>query len=297
MRDRRYSLVLGAVLTATASCRDSAAPVRELGVSAMLEHTTTENRDPPATDERQPGVAISARRFELRSPSPATIIAIAVGHGDLVREGDVLAILDGSDAKAELSIAESELRALVRERSSALLQAKVVRRRRAVVESLHRDGFAPAETVESAELDVDHAAADVERIDARIVALQARIARLRALVEERQLRSPMTGVVADRSVDAGAFVTTSTAILRLVSEHADVVRFAIAPEARSAWARGQRLEVRSTTFTRLTGAIVQSVAPEVDPAANQLFVDATLDDRETLPIGLAVWVLPEGSDQ
>jgi len=294
MRDRSLVVMLGAVLVATASCRGATAPeLQPREVTPVRMASAVED----GVGARRPGVAISARRLELRAPSSATIVGIEVGHGDLVREGDVLATLDSADAQAELSIADAELRALQRERSSARLEAKVTRRRHAAVETLHGDGFAPADTVESAELEVDQAAAEVDRIDARIEALQARIARLRTLVEEHQLRSPMTGVVADRMVDAGAFVTTSTTILRLVSEHADLVRFAIDPEDGSEWTRGQRVDVRSSAWTPLTGAVVQSIAPEVDPATNQLFVDATLDDTDTLPVGLAVWVLRKGVDR
>jgi multidrug efflux pump subunit AcrA (membrane-fusion protein) len=298
MRDLRRSLLpMIGMLGVTTGCPELAAEDPPLGDV----HTLTHELEAPRQDvfeakDRWPGVMLSTRRLEVRAPVSATIVEIALDHGDLVREGDVIAILDSGEAEAELAVADAELRALERERSSARVVSTVKRRRRDVAEALHGDGYAAADAVESARLDVDQAAAEVDLIDARVQALEARIARLRILVDERQLRSPMTGVVAGRMVDAGAFVSTSTTIVRLVSEHADRVRFAVDPEDRSAWKRGQRVEVWSTESVRLSGAVVHSIAPEVDPATNHVFVDAALDEPDALPLGLAVWVHPTGID-
>jgi multidrug efflux pump subunit AcrA (membrane-fusion protein) len=294
MRERLLRMVLVAAAVGPGSCGSSHAD------QERAQSVPTTRTSPPEVHshdrERHPGVALSARHFELRAPMSSRIAGIPVEHGDLVGEGDVLAILDSEDGRAELEVVQAELRAQQRAGASARAAWRVARRRQATLERLRGDGYAPAETVESAELAVEHAAAEVDGLEAGIQGLRARVARLRAVVDEHQLRSPMAGVVAERLVDVGAFVAPATTILRVVSEHADLVRFAVDPEDRGAWTRGRRVDVWSTASARLTGAVVQSIASEVDPATNLLFVDATVEDTNTLPVGLAVWVIPAGVD-
>jgi len=277
------------------ACGEAASSVPSDSAPAYVESETT-LRVASATTRGQPGVALSARQIEVRAPSTSTIVSVEVERGGHVRAGDVLVVLDSADAQADLRVATTDLRALERERSSARLAAKVARRRQAKIKTLHGEGYAAADGVEDADLDADQALAEVDRVDARIDALETKIRRLRTLVDEHRLRAPMDGVVADRHVDAGAVISPSATILRLISAHADRVRFAVAPEDGAEWAPGRRIEVRATDGQVIGTAMVQSTAPEVDPAANLLFVDATLDDPAKFPAGLAVWIRARGDD-
>lgn len=161
------------------------------------------------------------QKVELRPPVSATIAAMHVERGSVVRKGQLLVTLDASVEQAALAIARyrSVMEGAVRAAEARLNNASDKLRRR---DELLTQSFVSAQ-------DRDDAAAEARTAEADL--LQARdnreLARLEALqlaasVARFSLFSPIDGVVVDRLQNPGELTLTSdagTAVLRLAQIH------------------------------------------------------------------------------
>src|SRR5947199_2241412 len=144
-----------------------------------------------------------------------------------VTEGQVLARLDDSTAKAALRLAEAQAesaRKAVNENEVHLAQARLTLRR---VTDLKKSGIAT-------ESDVDLAKSDVDGTDARINALRGQVTVAERQIEVQQtdlantiIRAPFTGVAISKDAQPGEMVSpvsagggfTRTGICTIVDMH------------------------------------------------------------------------------
>lgn len=156
------------------------------------------------------GVVEPIRRVYVNSQLSAEVREVAVEEGDEVRAGALLARLDDRQLRAELAAAESahEVAAAAYERAAALLESGVVTR------------------------------AEYEQERTTLAAAEARLDQVRAQLEYTRIRSPIPGVVTERSVEVGNIVSpqtrlfalddVSTLVVRVRASEMDVVH--LAPE-------------------------------------------------------------------
>lgn len=263
--------------------------------TAVADARSQTEADSPTPFSTQPGVVLSRQEIDVRPPTSARVLEVSVHPGQRVAAGDVLARLDTREAEADLRVAKADLRALRAERKALRLSLDAAQRERETTAGLHERGVLSQHEADEAALKQGQARAALAGVDARIHGLEAQVAQVRADIQERELRAPIDGVVAGVPVAEGERVDPVTVVVRLVAADGMRVRFAVDPSARGEWRPGQPLQVRDPERVTDHPATVRSVAPEIDPAAHQVFVDATLDDPTTaLLVGLAVWVEPRG---
>ena len=157
------------------------------------------------------GYVTARRRATVSSKITGKVIEINVEEGMSVREGQILARLDDSTARAALALAQAQVeaaRSSLRESEVRLAEAKLTLGRR---EQLLKEGIAP-------QADVDQARAEVDSLIARIAA-----AREQVLVAERQvalqqtdldntiIRAPFAGVAISEDAQPGEMVSPVSA--------------------------------------------------------------------------------------
>ena len=111
---------------------------------------------------------------------------------------------------------------------------------------------------------------------------RARAAQLRQLRAETELRAPFEGIVAARYVDAGANVTATTRVVRLISSKPPFVRFAVPEKSRHNLTKGQKVRVEIDGEKRFMLATVVTIAPEIDGASRATIVEASLDRSDEM---------------
>lgn len=147
------------------------------------------------------------QRIEIRSPTNALIDKILVERGSAVRAGDTLVLLDGSVEREALAGAqqraesEAELRVA---RARADYAREKFRRR----EDLREQHYITAQDRDEAQAELRVAEAELALAvdNRRLAGIESR--RLDAVLKQRALKAPFSGVVTDRLQNPGELAFT-----------------------------------------------------------------------------------------
>ncbi len=150
---------------------------------------------------------------DVGSPVVGVIQSI-VKRGDRVRQGQVLAVLRNNVDRAALSVAQSRAAADADEKA-ALANYAFSKQRRERAEELVRKAFISKQALDQAiaEDEVAQQKLSQAREQRRVLAHEATLARQR--LEERNIRSPIDGIIVERYLTAGERVEEKP-LLRVV---------------------------------------------------------------------------------
>lgn len=272
-------LAMAAVAAVTlASCQkeeEAAAPPRPV-LSMVVAPSAL-----PGT--RFAGTVQAKVQAALGSRVAGRLVSRSVHVGDLVRKGDVLAVLDGTayelavrSARAELSSAEATLASAIatEERQKTLLQSNAAAR--AAVESAEQS----------------RAAADAGLIRARtaLVKAEEQLSYTRILAE-------FDGVVVATGAEVGQTVSPGETVVTVArpDERDAVVDI---PETAEAIAMGSRFTVSLQVNPAVTvKGVVREVAPSADAATRTRRVKIALEGPpDTVRLGTTITAELEGPD-
>lgn len=241
-----------------------------------------------------------ATQIDVGAKVPGRLDSLLVRLGDVVHEGQLLAVLDSPEIRARLAQAtsaraaaeamkdkadsgarEEEIRASrnlwQRAEHGAELAEKTMQR----VESLYRDGVVPAQKRDEAEAmhltardaaaaaraayDMALAGARIEDKDAA-AALEGQasgvVREVAYYLEETRIKAPMAGEVANLIVDPGELVATGYPVLSLVDLTDIWVTFNVREDDLPGLAMGQRIQVEVPALgNRKLDLTVSYIAP------------------------------------
>lgn len=184
---------------------------RERPIEVEVATVTERAAGAQATVLNASGYVTARRRATVSSKITGKVVEINVEEGMAVREGQVLARLDDSTARALLALAETQVEAArraVRENEVRLAEARLTLGRR---EQLRRDGIVT-------QAEVDQAQAEVDSIEARIAAAQQQVAVAESQVafqvtelDNTVIRAPFSGVAISKDAQPGEMVSPVSA--------------------------------------------------------------------------------------
>lgn len=148
------------------------------------------------------GTLRAVRRSTLRSEVAAKVSDVLVQEGQAVEEGSVLVVLDTEDLTSKL---EERLANL----ASAKAQLTLAAKNRETKLSLQMKGYAAQSTVDEVESAYRAAQANVR-------AMQAQVDLANKALDDAIVSAPMSGFVAERSVNPGDKVSVDGGLLTLV---------------------------------------------------------------------------------
>ncbi len=263
---RRWTAIAGAV--AVAACGKG-----EAGSSG--QGGTGGDGPPPMPVEvvaaRQDSVidAISAtgeieavQSIELRPEVDGRIVQILVREGQEVRQGAPLFRVDDAELKAQVARAEAD---------RDLARQALERTRQLVVENAS-------------------STADLERAEATARSTQAQLDLLQIRLDRTTIRAPFAGVVGQRLVSLGDYVTNSTRLVTLQTVNPQRVVFAVPERNASILRVGQEVVFRVAALPgrSFTGR-VDFVDPVVQLPARTILIKAVVSNpRRQLQPGMFV---------
>ena len=207
---------------------------------------------------------------DVGSKTVGYLDAVLVDRGDLVKKGQLLALVRPSELPDQLLSAKSAVSQA--QASAALARANLER----------AEALAPRGLVSQQELqNVSNAAAASQ---AQLSAAQAQLGVYATRLGETRLESPFDGVVVSRRLDPGALVGSGSGVVLTVAR-VDIVRVFVSVNERQApFVRvGQHAQVRFDAIPgRVFEAQVQRLAPSFDPLTRTLDAELQLPNPDRL---------------
>ncbi len=202
------------------------------------------------------GTVAAVRGVTVSADLPGVVDRIAFDSGLAVREGDVLAVLDTRQERAQLAAAEAQ-RDLARvnfDRIQGLLDERVVSR-----------------------AEFDRATADERQA-------KARVGEISAAIERKTIRAPFSGVLGLRHVNLGQYLSGGDAIVSLQSLNPIYVNFGVPQQAMAQVRAGRVVRVTAddragTAGTALQGRIT-AIDSVVDESTRNMQAQATLANAD-----------------
>jgi HlyD family secretion protein len=212
---------------------------------------------------------VSKVSFEVAS----VLASVTFDHGDSVKQGEVIALLDSAEQRARSAKAEAGLRAT----EAALARSHIVVQRQAAVlaqkeainnrqQELLGKGVAASEKAEETAKDVqvaksDHALAlaDVDVARSAVWTAKADLLREDVLLQKHTLRAPFDAIVVERHLEPGTAVKAGETVYTLV-DPLSIWGLAYVEEARAgAIAVGQpaRVRLRSRPGLEIAASVVR----------------------------------------
>ncbi|HZS11455.1 MAG TPA: efflux RND transporter periplasmic adaptor subunit, partial [Nitrospirales bacterium] len=145
------------------------------------------------------------------------IAKIHVDKGDLVKPNQLVVEIDHTDyihavnrAKANLAAARAD----VHRQEASIRNAELTLNR---MKALIKDQFVSQQDLDTAQVNYDVAVAQVESLRAQVNQLEVALQQAETNLAYSYIRSPFAGYVAERNLDAGAYVTGATPSTSTVS--------------------------------------------------------------------------------
>ena len=155
------------------------------------------------------GTVQPTTRVDISSELSGTLAAVEADFNDEVIEGQVLARLDSTNLKARLATAEAQLAAAGARLTQAEATATETAESWTSTHALDQRGLAVRSTVIAAKAAHDRALAAVEIARADLKLAEASLEEARTDLAKADIRSPITGIVLDRTAEKGMIVAAT----------------------------------------------------------------------------------------
>ena len=248
---------------------------------------------------------IEADQVDVATKYGGRIIAIYANEGDLVKPGQVLAVMDTAEEEALLeearaSIAQAEqsvreVEATIVQRESELKFAdQELERTRALVAKGHvsqQQADQKISTRDIAAAALEAAKARLKTTEQAVASAQAEVKRIKIQIDEATLKAPVTGRVLYRLAENGEVLGAGGKVLTLV-DLSDIYMTIFLPSAEAARVRfGAEARIKVDAAPgRVVPAVVTFVSPEAQFTPKQV---ETRDEREKLMFRVKVTIPSE----
>lgn len=240
---------------------------------------------------------ISLRETSVFSRVAGYLEAVTVRPGDMVRAGEIVAVVEHSQLDAQVQSAmaarrraDADLLSARADVDRAKAQLVVAQASFTRTSSLFNDGLISEQAVDDAKGQLQTAQANLDAAQAEVSVAEAGIEQAVAALQSAQLaqasatiRAPWAGIVVSRSLDPGAYVTTSggTPILSIADLDNVALLVNVTEADMQTVRRGAGAEIGVDAFPNRTfhGAVAR-IAGGVDPDTRTVQVEIDLDNHD-----------------
>ncbi|MEM9594606.1 MAG: efflux RND transporter periplasmic adaptor subunit [Acidobacteriota bacterium] len=254
-------LLLAALLTGCGGGDSSAAtaeappPTPLVATETVAEEAWRETVELSA--ELAPWAAVT-----VAAEAAGRVVELPIEHGDTVSAGQVVARLEAAGAEAELAQARARLASA---RASLTQAERDLERGRSLAGD---DGILSADELDRLRLALDTGSAAAKEAEAAVAVAEERLADL-------VVRAPFDGVVSERSVELGSWVSPGGAVARIVDRRRIKVHAAASPEDRVRLRLDLPTSLHTEAFPDLDfAASLRFLGQESDPATGTYLVEA-----------------------
>jgi len=293
-------LIAGLLMLISAGCEDKIEP----GTAAVERPTVT----------GRPTMEIGFTRTTLFHETVATVAAevestissrimgpvasISVNEGDMVKEGQLLMVIDSKDIDNKVAAAEAAYREAVRALDAAeqnkILAESTYRR----FKNLFDEKALSLQEYDKIETQKNIAALEYERLQEMVKRTEAGLAEARVYLGFTEIKSPINGTVTGKFIDPGTMAMPGMRLLTIE----DTAKYRLEAEIDESLAGrispGLDAEVEIKAInTQLQGRVTK-IVPAVDPRSRTFKIFITLPQHKHLRSGLFARVrIPVGEQE
>jgi RND family efflux transporter MFP subunit len=190
------------------------------------------------------GAVVGTEEVNVASRVTAQVVAVHVREGDVVRRGQVLAVLDARELEDAVAAAEAALQTvkegLAASETAFAVQRSTTARDRVLVEAkaIAQEQWDRSRAAEAA------SAAQLEAARGQVTIAERRLSQTQTQRGYARLTAPFGGVIAARLADPGALAVPGRAIVKLVHERGVRVRAALPAGDFAGLRKGQTVVLR-----------------------------------------------------
>jgi membrane fusion protein, multidrug efflux system len=220
------------------------------------------------------------QQLDIVALRSGVIVALPVDVDTIVQKGQLMAGLDARQLEADRNTAKYKMESLEADLKNwqSELQVRETDMRRA--EAMHKEGITTQEAYDHSRYEVAASQFEVERQRGEMLSAKANLQSIDLELEKTKFVAPFKGVVAQRYVRLGQYVTTGDKLFRVMGASPLEVRFTLPGAEAVLLKRGDLVTVSATPeFQQTTDATVTHVSPVVDPGSGTIEVTAVLKNR------------------
>ena len=188
------------------------------------------------------------RSLDVVARAGGEVVEVLVEEGEAVREGQLLAQLDPSDARLALAEAQAHYDNIQREYDRTV--------------ELAEHGGVTDQELENQRY----------QVELRTIALE----RSRQHLTDTEIRSPITGIVGERSVEQGATISANTRVFHVLDPDPLLAVIHIPDASRQSLRAGQGVRIQAAGGVQATG-VIDRISPVVDAESGTVKVTVELD--------------------
>jgi RND family efflux transporter MFP subunit len=252
------------------------------------------------------GYVIARRQATVSSKVTGKVTELLIEEGKAVKAGEVLARLDDSNTRAQLSLAESQLDATKAAQAEVRVQLIEAERQLRRTRELHERQLVSDAAIDNAQSTVDSLKARLESAQQNVSVAERGVSVQRRLLDDTVVRAPFAGVITVKNAQVGEMISplsaggagTRTGIGTLVDMDSLEIEVDVNENFINRVRPGQRVEAVLNAYPdwKIPCAVV-AVIPTADrsKATVKVRIGIEAKDPRIIPdMGVRVAFLPEG---
>ena len=233
------------------------------------------------------GKIIARQSGDIAAQIGAPVSEVQAVGGDRVSQGDVLAVFNVDDRKADLASAEARVQVAIAELgvNEAALELEQARLNR--FERLKESAAFNASQYEDSQIEIRRLEAQLEVAKAEIATSRAAVDRILVDIERAKVTAPFDAVVVSRTAEVGDYVSAGQKLFTLVSVAELEIEADVPTDIAVSIKPGARVKA-STRSGQNIDALARVVIPIENPLTRTRVVRFTVTQPENLAIGQSV---------
>jgi len=218
--------------------------------------------------------------IRVATAEPGRVGEVFVQLGDVVKHGDLIVSLDNRvlDQTRKLATAKANARGSL-EFAESELQLKSNRLEK--YKSVQSEGFAGKVELEIAKSELASAQARWQAALDEQTQNQLEVARIDAMIEQRQVRSPIDGVVIQLNHKTGEYISSNEPETAVIVDLSRLrAKFYLLTEQAEKLAAGQRVNLRLLQDDKPVAGVIKYLAPVTSADSLTVEVDVVIDNQQ-----------------
>ncbi|MFO1003141.1 MAG: efflux RND transporter periplasmic adaptor subunit [Planctomycetaceae bacterium] len=220
------------------------------------------------------------RDISVAASEMGTLSDVRVVEGAIVKQGDVLAVMDDDILRASLEVARRSMNAEgLLKSAQADLDMKI--QEQVKLKQLRERDHASQQEVDRIQTEIRIAEARLLSVKEDLEVKQLEFRRIESQLKQRQVIAPMDGVISELSREAGEFVSPSDpTIARLVQLDPLLIVFSVPLSQRNEVEKDQVVELKLGADQIKVEGIVEYVSPTSDTSNSSVRVKVRLPNSD-----------------